>query len=426
MAKRMTALLVLLLLLLLVGCAPSLVTKGRNLADEGQYDQAIETLYKELTTHPDNLRAWQELGVTFYKQGDLIKAEDALKKADKTDPRTHLYLGLVLEARQEYDYAIASYRAALTLQPSGKTRDMIRAHLDQLIRRQVDEQVAYAITHEAEIETAEIPQNTVAVTDFDGSQLPPETAPIAVGLAELTASDLAKVRSLRVVERMKLDVLLGELQLGQTGLVEPGQAPRMGKLLGSSRLVTGTVTGLGDDRIRLDGAIVSTVDSTTKVPEPSEGELRRFFEVQKNLVFKVIDEMGVELTAEERDAIRTVPTENYLAFLAYCRGLDYSRRGMYQAAESEFGQAVQLDPKFGAAQQQFQAAVALQSGPVTPQAMQAAADQMGPRTGETVEARLARLRWMATQADNTLSAPKVPPVADATGIVIIRGNLDGD
>jgi tetratricopeptide (TPR) repeat protein len=414
------------LILLLAGCAQNLVNQGRQLANEGQHDQAIELLYQEIANHPDNLRAWQELGVAFYKKGDLVKAEDALKKADKTDPRTHLYLGLVNEAREQYDYAIASYSAALKLDPGGETKKMIRTHLDQLIHRRVQAQVNQAVANESEINVAEIPTNTVAVTDFDGSNLSPELAPIAVGLAEFTAVDLSKVSQLRVVERMKLDVLMQEIELGKQGFVDPAQAPRVGRLLGSSRLVTGSVLETGDKQIRLDGAIVNVRDSSTTMPQPVEGELQKFFEVQKSLVFEVINDLGIQLTAEERDAIQEVPTESYLAFLAYSRGLDYQRRGMYRAAQTEFTQALEADPNFGAADQQLQASISLQAPPVTSTALAATADQMQAGGQQSPLDRAERLRWMADRSDNTLSAPKVPPGSEAVGTIVIRGNLDGN
>jgi len=416
---------VLALAALLGACATNLVNQGRQLTEQGQHDRAIELLYKEIAARPDNTAAWQELGVAFYKKGDYAKSEDALKKADKASPRAHLYLGLVNEALGEYDHAVASYTAAMKLQPKGKTRDMIRTHLDQLIHKKVEAQVAEAVGNEASIDVSEIPPNTIAVTDFDGSSLTPDLAPIAIGLAELTAADLTKVRSLQVVERLKLDVLMSELKLGEQGAVDQAKAPRMGRLLGSSRLVTGSVLDMGEGRIRLDGAIVDTRDSTTTIPEPAEGELQQFFEVQKDLVFKVVQDLGVQLTAEERNAIQAVPTESYVAFLAYCRGLDYGRKGMYGDAQREFNAALQADPNFGAANEQLQTSAAMQAPPVTTAALTATADQMG--AGEQrIRGNDSRLSAMSARADNTLSAPKIPPGAEGTGTIIIKGDLDGE
>jgi hypothetical protein len=85
------------------------------------------------------------------------------------------------------------------------------------------------------------------------------------------------------------------------------------------------------------------------VPQGVEGELKDIFDLQKRFVFNIIDSMGITLTVDERDAIAKVPTESYLAFLAYCRGLDYRRRGMESAAHTEFNNAVEIDAGFDAA-----------------------------------------------------------------------------
>ena len=82
MLKRIT---IPMIVLLLSGCAQSPVMKGKKLTEQGQYSQAIDLFYKQIAANPQDQNAWRELGYAFYKSGDLIKAEDALKKADKTD-----------------------------------------------------------------------------------------------------------------------------------------------------------------------------------------------------------------------------------------------------------------------------------------------------------------------------------------------------
>jgi hypothetical protein len=74
--------------------------------------------------------------------------------------------------------------------------------------------------------------------------------------------------------------------------------------------------------------------------------MERIFQLEKDLVFEIINQMGISLTQEERDAIEIIPTENLLAFMAYCRGLDYEDRGLYNRAVEEYRTAVNLDPQF--------------------------------------------------------------------------------
>ena len=66
--------------------------------------------------------------------------------------------------------------------------------------------------------------------------------------------------------------------------------------------------------------------------------------------------MDIRLTPEERTAIEEVPTESYLALLAYCRGLEYEDQGDYGNAESAFSEAASEDSGFSEAQTQAEVA----------------------------------------------------------------------
>ena len=422
-----------LLLIMLVGCSASFYGKGRKLTEQGQYDQAIEAFYQQIAHYPQQAEAWRELGVAFYEKGDLIKAEDALKQANgiQPDARTNLYLGLIYERQEMLDQAIAAYGTALSFDPGGKTGNLIRAHLDQLIAKQMRGEIDQALQNEEAIDVAQIPENTVAVVDFDGTHLSPEMAPLAKGFAEFTAIDLAKVRSLRVIDRLKIDMILDELQLSASGAVDPATAPRMGKLLGSRHLIGGAVMDLGESGVRLDGVIVKTDDSTSMMTDPAEGAVNQIFAVQKAFVFNVLEDLGVELTAEERDAISEVPTESYLAFLAYCRGLDFQSRGFYRDAQASFQQAAQQDQNFGAAEDkvfsidaalslgpdaslsQFEAGVVTETAPTEP-------------TGG-LDSRLRRIGGYGDLPEFGKRRPaNAPPGFGPTVTVIVRVNLNVD
>lgn len=351
--------------LLLAGCSQSFYGSGRKLLQQGQYDSAVDAFYKEIAANPQNAAAWRELGVTYYRMGDLEKADDALKQATAITPdaRTHLFFGLIYEKQGDYEKAIDAYAASLNLNPGKQTREMVSAHLDQLVYKKISEDVSLAVQAESEIDTDTIPENTIAVVNFDGTHLEPELAPLAIGLAEFTSADLAKVKSLNTVERLKVDAILDELKLSQTGHVDPAAAPRMGRLLGSSKIITGSLLGIGDDGFRLDGVIVGAVDSSTQFTESTEGRLQEIFRIQKKFVFDLLDSLDVTLTLAERDAIREIPTESYLAFLAYSRGLYFEQQGMHEQARQEYGNAMNHDGNFSAAQTGVtKAAAAVASG----------------------------------------------------------------
>lgn len=433
---------VILLVLLAAGCTQSFYSQGRKHVDEGRYDQAIDYLYKEIQTNPESYEAWRELGIAFYNKGDLIKAEDALKQANNIQPdaRTNVYMGLIFEQKRQYDKAIGAYSASLSMKTEGKTRAMIKAYLDRLISRKIKDDASLAVENEASIDVASIPGNTIAVVDFDGSQLPPELAPISKGLAEFTSVDLSKVSGLSVVDRLKIEAILGELKLSSSKRADPAYAPRVGRLLGSRRIVSGYLTEAGDENLRLDGGIINTVDSTTELTGSSTEKLQGIFKLQKDFVFKVIDSLGVELTLEERDAIKEVPTESFLAFMSYCRGLDYQSLGMTDAARLEFENAVSEDKSFQQASAKLNEVTLAPSVDVEEIAtfesfessVTAESDKELEYTGLDVihSTTLDNTGFISERRiyDRYGNSPIRPPNPDEAGygIIIIRGNLDVD
>ena len=421
--------------LALAGCSQSLYMQGRRHLQNERYDPAIESFYQEISANPTNHEAWRELGVAYYEKGDLTKSEEALKQASniKPDARTQLYLGLVYERRELYENAIDAYTASLSLGSKGRTAEITRDHLRRLVRKNQEVEIARALENEADIDAATIPDNTIAVPSFDGSHLPPELAPIALGLSEFTAIDLAKVRSLTVVERAKLAILLDELKLGRSGYVDPATAPRVGRIMKSRRIVTASVLALGDEGLRLDGSVVSTTDSAAVIPEGVEGKLEDIFALQKRFVFNILDSLGITLTVDERDAIAKVPTESYLAFLAYCRGLDYRQRGMESAARAEFGKAVSLDAGFGVADTELHTDIGLTSDGLSFEqsfeSLEGVVSQGSEPTTSGLDSRLTNIvanGGVLPGSDGDEFGPTLPDAQPRTSTVIIRGDLDAN
>lgn len=355
----------LLACLMAAACSPSYYRQAQALARAGDHAAAVPLYYREIQATPASHAAWRELGVSFYDQGDFARAEEALKQAAgmRPDARTQLYLGLVLEQRDMPEAALRAYGNALGLEPGGETRDLLEARIATLTGILLQREVQKSLANERELAAVALPDSTVAVVEFAGSDLPADLAPLTKGLAELTAHDLGKIGSLRVVDRLKIDAIRKELSLSQSEFADPATAPRIGHLVGGRRIVTGTVLGIGDAAVRVDGAVVNTADKSVQTAEHAEGPLSGIIRVQKKFVFDVIEAMDIELTPAERAEIEKAPTENYLAFLAYCRGLELRDRNDLGGAQAEFRSAAAADRGFAqAAAQNREVSVLLSTG----------------------------------------------------------------
>jgi tetratricopeptide (TPR) repeat protein len=134
------------------------------------------------------------------------------------------------------------------------------------------------------------------------------------------------------------------------GIINPESAPRLGSLLGARRFVQGSFIPLSDTEIQLSADLyeIERTRETSSVP-PVSGALEEILYLENQLVYLILDDLGIEPTAAERELIDQVPTEDFEAFLAFCRGLEYEELGLPGQAASAYGEAVRLDPAFNEA-----------------------------------------------------------------------------
>ena len=340
-------------LICLIGCAGGPHSQARKMLAQEDYSGAVEALQAALKQAPDDPALLVDLAEARYHQNELDEAEKHLEEARSHDPengRAALILGLVHERRGDRTAAIAAYRSYAQMGRLSRTRKLIKARLDRLVREQIQEETKKALAREEMLDVERISENTIAVSPFRNAGENRSLDPLQKGLAEMMVTDLTKVPSLQVVERLRMQEMMKEIGLGMTGAVDASTAPRLGNLLGANKVVNGTFADLADEQLRLDISVAGVKTGAVEASEAS-GPLAKLFRLQKELTFGIVEEMGIELTDAERDAIQEIPTENMLAFIAYSKGLDLEDQGESEAAAAAFEEAVQLDPQFEAAQE---------------------------------------------------------------------------
>ena len=355
---------VLLCSILFFECASSKKNVDVARMDETQLDEAIKALSQSFKQNPNDGNIVRELGIAFYRKRDFEMAIPSFKKAlalNPRDGRALFYLGTVFEIQGDIDKAIETYRQHNKISSHAKIRANIENRLNKLLLQQMEMSAKQALANEEALDPATIPANTVAVVYFKYMGKDQELEPLQKGLAELIITDLSQTDELTVIERLQMQKLLEEMGLGMTGLVDATTAPRVGKLCGAETVVNGAFVDLADKALYIDAGLVETKNGSFNATDQISGSLESFFKVEKSLVFTILDEMQIPLTQQERDRIQTIPTENLLAFLAYCKGLDYSDRGMYNEARQQFEKALDLDAKFELAGQRSEMAGAMQS-----------------------------------------------------------------
>lgn len=350
---------------LVSGCATTGQNLGKSFMKKGQYDLAIDAFTLEINVNPDNASAWRGLGVAYYKSGNDERAIKSLQTAlvlDPNDGNSIFYMGAVYERKEEYDSAIEFYRRYTQVGRLSKTRGKIEGRLEWLVRKKMQSDAQKALEEESSLDVESIPDNTIAVLYFENIGENRQLDPLQKGLADMLITDLSKVGELKVVERIRMQKLFEEMKLGMSGLVDQSTAPRVGKLLGASRLVRGTILDLDETKMRIDAGLIETKSGKFAVSKEVSGDLENFFRLEKDLVFNIIDQMGITLTKEEEESILIIPTKSMLALLAYSNGLGLEDEGKYSEAISQYAQALSIDPGFALAGGKMKAAEQAEGG----------------------------------------------------------------
>jgi TolB-like protein len=188
--------------------------------------------------------------------------------------------------------------------------------------------------------------NAVGVLYFFNLTRQSDLDPLQKGLTVMLITDLSKVKSLTVVERVRLQALAEEMKLGVSGLVEENTAPRVGKLLGARWLVGGNLLSGQSSGLQIKSNILDIPTSQITGQPGAEGILDEFLRMEKDLVFEILKFLKVEPTPEETTALKKPITKSLKALFDFSKGIVMSDLGNYEEAARFYESALKADPAF--------------------------------------------------------------------------------
>ncbi len=331
-------------------------TAGVRTLDPSQ----IPALEMRVRADSNDFQAHRDLGTIFMQQLQYDRGGPLLTRAHRLnadDPQVRFYLGTYHEEQGDLGQALRMYETYDSVPTASPFRKLMAGRYDWIFRKSIQQELAQRIAEQDSLtaqgvvaEPTERATQTIAVFPFQYQGAENRFAPLGRGLASMIGNDLSQIDQLTVVERMRIGVLLDELALAEEGYVDEATAPRAGHILGAGRMVGGAYNVFGA-QIQVGTTLqeVSTVRAAD-LPQLSES-LNAFFQLEKDLVFRILEALGIQATPAELEKIETIPTRNLQAFLAYCRGLEAEDQGQFQAASFFYNQAVTLDPTFEEATQ---------------------------------------------------------------------------
>jgi TolB-like protein len=215
-----------------------------------------------------------------------------------------------------------------------------------------DQEAKRALAAETQIDPTRIPARSLGILPFAASGSDTVLQSLGYAMAEFLMTDLSRSTEVQVVDRLRTEAILRELDLVDKGTVDPRSAPRVGKLVGARRLLIGDLHTAPNGAVQFDARIVDVLAGTVQTLVSATAPLDRAIDAEKVLALRVFEQLGITLTPAQRVAVEQRQTTNLAATVAFGKGLEAEAKGDVGAAATLFEEAAKRDATFLAARNQ--------------------------------------------------------------------------
>lgn len=322
-----------------VGCA------GAPLRVSPAEIPALQSALNERADDPD-LRLRYAAALFADGQCDAARVEAETAAALRPDNGvTPLIQGQCLESEGRLAEAVDVYVGYLRLYPGVEGADAVRGRHLLAGRALALMEARDALAREEELATEPAPPGTVAILPVAVlGDVEAEYSGLSSALAQMLVSDLSLLGDLRLVERARIDAVLGELALSESGRVDPATASRVGRLVRAAEMVQGALV-VDPSEVRLEATVVGE-GGAREVDPGASGDLRALLDLEKQLALALADRFSGPLTPAEERLILDNGPGSVDAFLAWADGLILEEAGDFNGAAEAYRRAVGLDPGF--------------------------------------------------------------------------------
>ncbi|MDI6753814.1 MAG: tetratricopeptide repeat protein [Thermodesulfobacteriota bacterium] len=263
---------------------------------EAEYQAAIRK--EDVEPYQDALR-YNQMGRYYANLGQYSRARDFYDRAITIDP---YYIegttnkGITYEKEGKWDKALEAYRQSLSLDKSDtfaailakKAQEMLEIQKDAERKKRIDQLVKdLAARYRMQKETAPKIEDTwtsppmvLSFVDFQEKGGLAERDGFSTVLMAQLADHLNSSGRVRVVERVLIDRLLEELNLGSSDLANPETALKLGKVLAAKLIGTGSLYYLPQGTL-LSLRLIDT--ETSAIPQVTTRQLGTQAALEKEL-----------------------------------------------------------------------------------------------------------------------------------------------
>ena len=182
---------------------------------------------------------------------------------------------------------------------------------------------------------------SVAVLPLQNLSTDADSVYFSDGMTDEITTKLSKIQGINVAPRSTAAAVKGADQ----------NAAELGRQLGVRYLLEGTVRKSGD-QVRIN---VHLIDSTTGFQvwaDDFTGQMKDVFSLQEQTALKIAQALNLNLSPQETKAIQQRYTQNPRAYEAYLAGkglLEVETPERFEAARTNFEQALKFDPNYAPA-----------------------------------------------------------------------------
>lgn len=235
-----------LLLVVLLTCAQAIPAHGGDASPDTttipQHDaSAAEHDASSAAASPQSEEEMVKTGTAALEAGDFTKAREIFSGMETSypdNPIPHFFLGEIALQEDQYDMALRQWKIYQAKDPGGAEELGVARKIATVENLALKNQYKLLFANEERISQQPPEPNTIAVMPFGNTGDPTYDA-LAKGLTAMVITDLAKIKSVKILEREKIEKLLEEISLNDTGLVQDHQV-RAGKLLRAERIMNGS------------------------------------------------------------------------------------------------------------------------------------------------------------------------------------------
>src|SRR5206468_186419 len=183
-----------------------------------------------------------------------------------------------------------------------------------------------------------IPEKSIAVLPFENLSRDPENTYFTAGIHDEILARLSKIADLKVISRTSTQYYKSA----------PENVPQIAKQLGVAHILEGSVQKSGD-AVRVNVQLIKAATDSHVWADTFDRKLTDIFAVESEVSEKIAASLQAKLSGREREALKSIPTDNAEAYDLYLRGQHFLNKrtvDSIQKGRALFEQAVAIDPSF--------------------------------------------------------------------------------